>query len=174
MFKSAVDRSDSLLPGWLPAGTRPITISWATVRERGLHPSGSARRTPISSTGSCGEMRFCPLRYTRIRAYFRKGTAVSRSAFHAASTMVVTKNDNGTRGPNYANVLGNLSPEVSQRLLSRDRSWLRTDVSDAFTVTAEGVIGSIFIEFWPDISRHLLPPAPDANGHQGACFTVKN
>ncbi len=89
--------------------------------------------------------------------YFRKGKGgFKKRFFYAVSTVVVTKNDNGTRGPNYANVLGNIvSGGISNAYYpAADRGFGLT-FQNAFTVTAEGVIGSIFIEFWPDISRHL-------------------
>jgi hypothetical protein len=41
--------------------------------------------------------------------FFRGGKGVSLSAFLCLSTTVWCKNDNGSRGPNYSNLLGNLA-----------------------------------------------------------------
>jgi hypothetical protein len=60
-------------------------------------------------------------------------------------------------GPNYANVLGNfISGGISNAYYpAADRGFGQT-VDGALTVTAEGIIGAEFVEFWPDISRHLF------------------
>jgi hypothetical protein len=90
--------------------------------------------------------------------YYRKGTgSVKSRLFYAISTTVKTKNDNGTWGPNYANVLGNIAAGGLANVYypSTDRGVGLT-FQRAFTVTAEGALGSIFVEFWPDISRHVF------------------
>ena len=105
--------------------------------------------------------------------YFRKGTgSFKRRLFYAISAAVITKNDNGTWGPNYANVLGNfVAGGISNAYYpSTDRGFGLT-MQRAATVTAEGTIGAVFIEFWPDIDRHVLhrhqaqtsAPQPAAN-----------
>jgi hypothetical protein len=54
-------------------------------------------------------------------------------------------------------VLGNLiSGGISNAYYPATDRGLGLTLQNAFTVTAEGAIGSIFIEFWPDISRHLF------------------
>jgi hypothetical protein len=90
--------------------------------------------------------------------YFRKGTGSIKSRlFYAISTTVKCKNDDGTWGPNYANVLGNIAAGGLANLYypSTDRGVGLT-FQRAFTVTAEGALGSIFVEFWPDISRRVF------------------
>lgn len=90
--------------------------------------------------------------------YFRKGTGSFKSRlFYAISTTVKTKNDDGTWGPNYANVLGNIAAGGLSNLYypSTDRGVGLT-FQRAFTVTAEGAIGAVFVEFWPDISSRVF------------------
>jgi hypothetical protein len=108
--------------------------------------------------------------------YFRKGTGtVKKRLLYAISTTVICKNDNGKWGPNYSNVLGNLAAGGISNLYypASDRGAGLT-FQRAFTVTAEGALGAIFVEFWPDISRKLSnrknnqlpgdqPPAPPAS-----------
>jgi hypothetical protein len=94
--------------------------------------------------------------------YFRKGTgSFKRRLFYSISTTFITKNDNGTWGPNYANVLGNfIAGGISNAYYpSTDRGFALT-MQRAVTVTAEGTIGAIFVEFWPDIDRHLFHRHP--------------
>ncbi len=90
--------------------------------------------------------------------YFREGSgSVKHRLLHAMSTTVWTKRDNGTMGPNYANVLGNITAGGLANLYypSTDRGVGLT-FQRAFTVTAEGMIGSVFVEFWPDIKRRFF------------------
>jgi hypothetical protein len=90
--------------------------------------------------------------------YFRRGTGSFRSRFfYAISTAVKTKNDKGRWEPNYSNVLGNLAAGGLANVYypSTDRGVGLT-FERALTVTAEGAIGSVFVEFWPDISSKLF------------------
>ncbi len=90
--------------------------------------------------------------------YYRKGTGgFMKRALYALSTAVITKNDNGSWGPNYANVLGNLAAGGISNLYypPEDRGFDLT-VQGAAIVTVEGDIGTLFVEFWPDISRKLF------------------
>jgi hypothetical protein len=88
--------------------------------------------------------------------YFQKGTGSSTSRFlWAASSTVWCKRDNGTWGPNYANVVGNLMGAAVSNLYypASDRTAADT-IERGFTVTAEAIVGSEVIEFWPDMVRH--------------------
>lgn len=90
--------------------------------------------------------------------YFRKGTgSFTKRLFYSISSAVITKNDNGTWGPNYANVLGNfIAGGISNAYYpSTDRGFSLT-MQRAATVTVEGTIGAVFVEFWPDIDRHVF------------------
>lgn len=89
--------------------------------------------------------------------YFRMGTGTFKHRLlYALATNVWSKRDNGTWGPNYANVGGNFIGGGISNLYypASDRGFGLT-VTRALTVTAEGGIGSVFVEFWPDVSRHL-------------------
>jgi hypothetical protein len=88
--------------------------------------------------------------------YYQKGTgSFTRRALWAASGTVWCKRDNGTWGPNYANVIGNLSgAAVGNVYYPASERTVGGTISRGFSVTAQGIIGSEVIEFWPDIVRH--------------------
>ena len=89
--------------------------------------------------------------------YFRKATGNFKSRlFYALLTTVRCKGDNGNWQPNFSNVLGNIAAGGISNVYypSSDRGASLT-FQRAFTVTAEGAIGAVFVEFWPDISRRL-------------------
>jgi hypothetical protein len=95
--------------------------------------------------------------------YFRKGTGGFKKRFwYAVSTIVWAKRDNGTWGPNYANVLGNITAGGLSNIYypSTDRGVGLT-LQRAFTVTAEGTIGSLFTEFGPDIMKRVFHKQPN-------------
>jgi hypothetical protein len=88
--------------------------------------------------------------------YFQKGTGsfTSRALWASAST-VWCKRDNGTWGPNYANVIGNLmGSAISNFYYPESDRTARGTIERGVTVSAEGIIGAEVIEFWPDIVRH--------------------
>lgn len=90
--------------------------------------------------------------------YYRKGTGTfSHRLLYAVSTTVWCKRDNGQWGPNYGNVLGNLTAGGISNLYypSTDRGVGLT-FERGLTVTAEGTIGGVFDEFWPDIARKMF------------------
>ncbi len=89
--------------------------------------------------------------------YFRKGTgSFSSRLYYSLLTTVRAKGDSGRWQPNFSNILGNLAAGGISNLYypSSDRGGALT-VERAFTVTAEGAIGGVLLEFWPDIARHL-------------------
>jgi hypothetical protein len=88
--------------------------------------------------------------------YFQKGTGSYTKRFlWAATSTVWCKRDNATWGPNYANVIGNLMGAAVSNLYypESDRTAGGT-LERGFTVTAQAIIGSEVIEFWPDMVRH--------------------
>ena len=94
--------------------------------------------------------------------YFRKGTGGSRKRlFYALATTVICKNDNRRWVPNYSNILGNFAAGGISNFYypAADRgvglTFQRTGV-----VSAEGALGSVFVEFWPDISSRLFRRRP--------------
>lgn len=90
--------------------------------------------------------------------YFRKGVGSTWSRFlYSLSTAVRTKDDNGNWGWNYANILGNLTAGgISNFYYPPEDRGVALTFEGAATVTAEGGVGALFIEFWPDISRKLF------------------
>jgi hypothetical protein len=99
-----------------------------------------------------------PVLFKEDPRYFRLGHGSFKRRFlYSASTTVWCRRDNGTWGPGYANILGNfIAGGISNAYYpASDRGFEQT-FDGAITVTAEGVIGAEFIEFWPDISRHLF------------------
>jgi hypothetical protein len=88
--------------------------------------------------------------------YFQKGTGSYMSRFlWAATSTVWCKRDSGTWGPNYANVIGNLMGSAVSNVYypEADRTVSGT-IGRGFTVTAQAIVGSEIIEFWPDMVRH--------------------
>ena len=91
--------------------------------------------------------------------YFRKGTGSFSSRLrYALMSTFECKDDRGRWAPNYSNVLGNIAAGGISNLYypASDRGVGLTFERSA-TVTAEGTIGAVFVEFWPDISRKLFP-----------------
>lgn len=88
--------------------------------------------------------------------YFQKGTGSFRSRFlWAATSTVWCKRDNGTWGPNYANVVGNLmGASISNLYYPAQERTVGDTLGRGFTVTAQAIIGSEVIEFWPDMVRY--------------------
>jgi hypothetical protein len=99
-----------------------------------------------------------PVLFKEDPRYFRKGHGSFKRRFlYSASTTVWCLRDNGKWGPSYANVLGNfISGGISNAYYPAAERGLEQTLDGAITVTAEGAIGAEFIEFWPDISRHLF------------------
>jgi hypothetical protein len=101
--------------------------------------------------------------------YFQKGTGKATTRFlWAASSTVWCKRDNGTWGPNYANVMGNLMGAAVSNLYypASDRTAGGT-IERGVTVTAEAIVGSEVIEFWPDIVRHHRRKQAEKLARQG-------
>lgn len=99
-----------------------------------------------------------PILFKEDPRYFRLGTGTfKRRLLYSASTTVWARRDNGTWGPNYANVIGNfISGGISNLYYPSEDGGVQQTLTGAATVTAEGTIGAAFLEFWPDISRHLF------------------
>jgi len=88
--------------------------------------------------------------------YFQKGTGSATGRFlWAASSTVWCRRDNGRWGPNYANVIGNLiGSSIARVYYPASERTVSDTIQDGLTVTAEGIVGSEVIEFWPDLVRH--------------------
>src|ERR1700728_464728 len=88
--------------------------------------------------------------------YFQRGTGGFAKRFlWAAASTIWCRRDNGTWGPNYANVGGNLiGAAISRIYYPASQRTVGNTIEDGFTVSAEGIVGSEVIEFWPDMVRH--------------------
>ena len=83
-----------------------------------------------------------------------KGKIITRALWAAGSTGW-SKRDNGTWGPNYANLTGNLIGAAISNVYYPDAQRTVSDtIQRGVTVTIEGAIGAELIEFWPDIAGH--------------------
>jgi len=95
--------------------------------------------------------------------YFRMGHGtVTHRLLYSLATNVICKHDNtGRWEPNYSNVGGNIiAGAISNLYYPSSNSGIGQTFTNGFIVTAEGGIGSIFDEFWPDVSRKLLHRDP--------------
>jgi hypothetical protein len=88
--------------------------------------------------------------------YFQMGTGpVARRALWAATSTVWCRRDNGGWGPNYANLIGNLiGSAIANVYYPASERTAADTVTRSLTVSAEGIVGSEVIEFWPDIVHH--------------------
>jgi hypothetical protein len=95
--------------------------------------------------------------------YFRLGHgSTSHRLLYAVAASFICKHDNtGKWEPNYSNVLGNIaSGGISNLYYPSGTSGVSQTFSNGFVVTGEGAFGSIFQEFWPDVSRKFLHKDP--------------
>jgi len=95
--------------------------------------------------------------------YFRLGHGTTtHRMLYALATNVICRHDNtGKWEPNYSNVSGNIiSGAISNLYYPSQNSGIGQTLTNGFIVTGEGAIGSLFQEFWPDISRHFLHKDP--------------
>jgi len=95
--------------------------------------------------------------------YFRLGHGtVTHRLLYSLATNVICKHDNTHKWePNYSNVAGNIiGGAISNLYYPPSNSSVSQTFTTGFIVTAEGGFGSIFDEFWPDISRKVLHRDP--------------
>ncbi len=95
--------------------------------------------------------------------YFRLGHGTtSHRLLYAMATSFICKHDNtGKWEPNYSNVLGNIaSGALSNLYYPPSNSGIGQTFTNGFVVTAEGTVGGIFQEFWPDVSRKFFHKDP--------------
>jgi hypothetical protein len=106
--------------------------------------------------------------------YFRLGRGtVKHRILYALGTNVIARHDNtGKWEPNYSNVIGNFAAGgISNLYLPQDERGFSSTITGGLVVIAEGGLGSMFQEFWPDISRHFLHKDP--TGGQDAINRMK-
>jgi hypothetical protein len=101
--------------------------------------------------------------------YYQKGHGTYlRRVLWAASGTVWCKRDSGTWGPNYANVIGNLTgAAIANVYYPQSERTVGATIGRGFSVTAQGIIGSEVIEFWPDIVRYHKRKQAEKLARQG-------
>jgi hypothetical protein len=181
-FKSSIDFG-TLLVAVFDAGYNQVTDSFPAYGE-GFKGYGKYLGASYADTfdGTMLGNALFPAILKQDPRYFRKGTGTfSGRLLYAISTTFWCKNDNGSRGPNYSNLLGNLAAGGISNLYypAADRGVSLT-FERGFVVTAEGAIGGVFEEFWPDIAHKVFknrmtklqpgvppatPPEPPAPSH---------
>lgn len=89
--------------------------------------------------------------------YFRMGTGSFKTRFfYSLGTTLRCKSDKGNWQPNYSNVVGNIiSGGISNLYYPKADRGFELTLEQGFQVTAEGSIGALLIEFYPDIRRHF-------------------
>jgi len=89
--------------------------------------------------------------------YYQKATGNKMKRFlWAATSTVWCRRDNGSWGPNYANVGGNMiGAAIARVYYPASERTVGDTISDGITVSVEGIAGSEIIEFWPDLSRYM-------------------
>lgn len=95
--------------------------------------------------------------------YFRlgRGTAKRRILYAIGTNVIAHHDGTGRWEPNYSNVLGNFAAGgISNLYLPKEDRGFSSTVTGALVVIAEGGVGSMFQEFWPDISRRFLHKDP--------------
>jgi hypothetical protein len=106
--------------------------------------------------------------------YFRLGHGtITHRTLYALMTNVMCKHDNSHRWePNISNIGGNiLGGAISNLYYPSTNSGVSEAFSNGLLVTAEGGFGSLFDEFWPDISRKFLHKDP-TNGRDAEARTA--
>lgn len=108
------------------------------------------------SSGMLGNVLF-PVLLRQDPRYFRKGTgSFTARFFYAVSTSVRCKSDKGKWAPNYSDLLGSLAAGgISNLYYPASDRGVGLTFQRAMTQSAEGAVGAVFFEFWPDISRKL-------------------
>jgi hypothetical protein len=104
-----------------------------------------------------------PIAFRQDPRYFRMGHgSAGHRILYSLATNVIARHDNtGKWEPNYSNVGGNIiAGAISNLYYPSSNTGFGHTISTGFIVTAEGGIGSLFQEFWPDISRRVLHKDP--------------
>jgi hypothetical protein len=172
-FKSATDPWPFLLAAFL-AGTDQADNSFP---EYGQGLKGYGKRLGASYTdyfvGNFFGNAVLASAFREDPRYYQKGTGsyIGR-ALWAASGTVWCKRDNGGWGPNYANVMGNMvGAAISNVYYPEPDRTVGGTLERGVSVTAQAIIGSEVIEFWPDIVRHHRRKQAEKLARQGGVTT---
>ena len=173
-FKSATDPWPFLLAAFL-AGTDQADNSFP---EYGQGLKGYGKRFGASYTdyfvGNFFGNAVLASAFREDPRYYQKGTgSYLRRGLWAASGTVWCKRDNGTWGPNYANVMGNMvGAAISNVYYPQPDRTVGGTLERGVSVTAQAIIGSEVIEFWPDMVRHHRRKQAEKLARQGGGNTV--
>ncbi len=173
-FKSATDP----WPFLLTAFSAGVDQAQGSFREYGGGIGGYGKRWGASYTdyftgNLLGNAVLASLLKEDPRYYQKgKGSFLGRAGWAATST-VWCKRDSGSWGPNYANVMGNLMGAAVSNLYypESDRTASGT-IERGISVTAQAIVGSEIIEFWPDIARHYKRKKAEKLARQAAAATT--
>jgi hypothetical protein len=102
--------------------------------------------------------------------YYRMGTgSVVHRGLWAAGSSFWCKRDNGTWGPNYANVLGNIiGGTIANLYYPPSQRGVDATFDHSASVTGYGILGAEVIEFWPDIARHYVRKHQEKEAREAA------
>jgi hypothetical protein len=102
--------------------------------------------------------------------YYRMGHGkFIKRVGYSAFTTIWCKRDEGTWGPNYANVAGNfIGGAISNIYYPSDQRGVVLSLGRGASVTYEGIVGAEIAEFWPDIAQHFMKKHPDKLDKQAA------
>jgi hypothetical protein len=95
--------------------------------------------------------------------YFRlgHGSKTHRLGYAIATSFICKRDSTRTWEPNYSNILGNIaSGAISNLYYPNSNSGFGLTITNGMIVTAEGTLGAVFQEFWPDVSRKLFHKDP--------------
>jgi hypothetical protein len=166
-FRSAIDPYQFALAG-LTAGYGQATDSHSSVDSNGVRHgyeqgfSGYMKRFGANFTdqfdGTILGNGVFPAVLHQDPRYFRLGTGkVSHRFIYALAATVRCKGDNGKWEPNYSNLLGNLaSGGISNLYYPASERGLGFTFKQGLLVTAEGALGGLLVEFYPDVQKHVF------------------
>jgi hypothetical protein len=102
--------------------------------------------------------------------YYQRGHGkIITRALWAAGSTGWCKRDDGTWGPNYSNVAGNLiGAAISNVYYPAAERSVGDTIQRGISVTVEGAVGAELIEFWPDIARHYKKKKADKRAREAA------
>ena len=102
--------------------------------------------------------------------YYRKGSGnFWGRAGWAAGSSFWCKRDNGTWGPNYANVLGNIiGGTIANLYYPPSQRGVDATFDHSASVTGYGILGAEVIEFVPDVENHYRNKRREKAARQAA------
>jgi hypothetical protein len=162
-FRSAVD------PAAFAAGLLVAGYHEALNDEAGFHwgLSGYARRAGAAyldaADGTMLGNGILPAILHQEPRYLRLGHgAYTHRLLYAIAANVVCPHDKTHKSePNYSNVLGNIAAgAISNLYYPASNSGFGLTISNGLIDTGEGTFGTVFEEFWPDLSRRYLHKDP--------------